>query len=98
MHTARLTRRTCWTAWQLRTTSWRRPYVHALSSSDYALIRAVPNVERGACISVGALLLCRTQRFLKVRIRLDQPRVLALAPDLDLAAIQQELDAIVQVC
>ena len=72
--------------------------MHALSSYDYAIIRVVPNVERGECINVGVLLFSRTQRFLKVRVHLDQARVLALAPDLDLAAIQQELDAIVQVC
>jgi hypothetical protein len=72
--------------------------VHALSSYDYAIIRVVPNVERGECINVGALLFSRTQRFLRVRIHLDQARVLALAPDLDLVAIQQELDDIVRIC
>jgi len=72
--------------------------VHALSSYDYAIIRVVPNVERGECINVGALLFSRTQRFLRVRIHLDQARVLALAPDLDLVAIQQELDDIVCIC
>ena len=72
--------------------------MHAPSSYDYALIRIVPNVERGECINAGALLFCRTRRFLRARIHLDQARVLALAPELDLAAIQQELDAIVHVC
>lgn len=69
-----------------------------LSSYDYALIRLVPNVERGECLNVGVLLFCRTQRFLGVRIQLDQTRVLSLAPDLDLATVQQQLDAIVHIC
>ena len=69
-----------------------------LSSYDYALIRVVPNVERGECLNVGVLLFCRTQRFLGVRIHLDQTRVLTLAPDLDLATVQQQLDAIVHIC
>jgi len=47
---------------------------------------------------VGVLLFCRTQRFLGVRIHLDQARLLALSPDLDLATVQQELDDIVQIC
>jgi Protein of unknown function (DUF3037) len=72
--------------------------VHALSSYDYALIRVVPSVERGECLNVGVLLFCRTQRFLGVRIHLDQARLLALSPDLDLATVQQELDDIVQIC
>lgn len=69
-----------------------------LSSYDYALIRLVPNVERGECLNVGVLLFCRTQRFLGVRIQLDQTRVLSLAPDLDLASVQHQLDAIVHIC
>ncbi len=72
--------------------------MHALSSYDYALIRVVPSVERGECLNVGVLLFCRTQRFLGVRIHLDQARLLALSPDLDLATVQQELDDIVQIC
>jgi len=72
--------------------------VHALNSYDYALIRVVPSVERGECLNVGVLLFCRTQRFLGVRIHLDQARLLALSPDLDLATVQQELDDIVQIC
>jgi len=72
--------------------------VRALSSYDYVLIRVVPNVERGECLNVGVLLFCRTLCFLGVRIHLDQARVLALAPDFDLAAVQQQLDAIVHIC
>lgn len=72
--------------------------MRALSSYDYVLIRVVPNVERGECLNVGVLLFCRTQCFLGVRIHLDQARVLALAPDFDLAAVQQQLDDIVRIC
>jgi hypothetical protein len=72
--------------------------VRALSSYDYVLIRVVPNVERGECLNVGVLLFCRTLGFLGVRIHLDQARVLALAHDFDLAAVQQQLDDIVRIC
>lgn len=72
--------------------------MRALSSYDYVLIRVVPNVERGECLNVGVLLFCRTQCFLGVRIHLDQARVLALAPDFDQAAVQQQLDDIVRIC
>jgi hypothetical protein len=72
--------------------------VRALNSYDYALIRVVPNVERGERLNAGVLLFCRTQGFLGVRIYLDEARALALAPDLDLAAVQQELDDIVHIC
>lgn len=70
----------------------------ALSSYDYALIRVVPNVERGEFLNVGVLLFCRTRRFLDMRIHLDEGRALAVAPDLDLAAVRQQLDNIACIC
>jgi len=64
----------------------------APSSYDYAMIRLIPSVERGECINVGVILFCRTRRFLGTLIHLDPQRVLALAPDIDLAAVQEHLD------
>lgn len=64
----------------------------APSSYDYAVIRLVPSVERGECINIGVILFCRTRRFLGVLFHLDPHRVQALAPDLDLNAIQEHLD------
>ena len=72
--------------------------MHALSSYDYALIQVVPSVDRGECITVGVLLFCRTQSFLGARIYLNPARILALAPDLDLAAVQEQLDTIARIC
>lgn len=72
--------------------------MHASNSYDYAIIRVVPSVERGECINVGVLLLCRMQRFLGVLIDLDTRRLLALAPDIDLEAVQHQLDTLVLIC
>lgn len=67
------------------------------SSYDYALIRVVPRVERGEFLNVGAVLFCRTRRFLRLTLAIDERRLLALAPDLDLAAVQGHLDALAQI-
>ncbi len=67
-------------------------------SYDYAIVRVMPHVERGECINIGVLLFCRTRSFLDTRTYMDTPRLLALAPDLDLDAVQHQLDLIVQVC
>jgi Protein of unknown function (DUF3037) len=72
--------------------------MHAPNSYDYALIRLVPSVERGECLNVGVLLFCRTLSFLGTRIHLNATRALALSPDLDLTAIQQQLDTIMHIC
>ena len=64
---------------------------------QYAIVRVVPRVERGECLNVGVVLLCRSQRFLAARISLDEPRLAAVAPDLDPASIRPHLDAIVRI-
>ena len=72
--------------------------MHAPNSYDYALIRLVPSVERGECLNVGVILFCRTLDFLGARIYLNEARSLSLYPDLDLAAIQQQLDTFILIC
>lgn len=68
------------------------------SSYDYAIIRLVPAVERGECMNVGVILFCRTRRFLSTRIDLNEERVYALAPQIDMPLIKQQLGHLKQVC
>jgi hypothetical protein len=72
--------------------------MHAHSSFDYAIIRVVPRVERGECINVGVILFCRTRRFLSALIELDVQRLLALAPDCNMALIEEHLVTIPRIC
>ena len=68
---------------------------------EYALIRVVPRVERGECLNAGVMLFCRPRRFLGARIALDRDRLLALAPYLDQATvddIEAQLLLIPRVC
>ena len=64
---------------------------------QYAIVRVVPRVERGECLNVGVILLCRPRRFLAARTALDEGRLSAFAPDLDPASISPHLDAIVRI-
>lgn len=64
----------------------------------YAPIRVVPRAERGECLNAGVILYCRARRFLAARTELDPARLLALAPDLDLAAVGRQLDQIRLLC
>ena len=58
---------------------------------DYAIIRVVPRVERGERINVGVILSCVDVEFLEARIELDEPRLLALDPALDIDAMRANL-------
>lgn len=64
---------------------------------QYAIVRLLPRVERGECLNVGVILLCRGQRFLGARIALDERRLAGFAPDLDPATIRPHLDAIERI-
>lgn len=65
---------------------------------DYAVVRAVPRVERGEMINVGVILSCPDLDFLDARIELDESRLLALDDTLDLDAVRAHLATIPLVC
>ena len=69
-----------------------------LCSFDYSVVRVVPRVDRGEFVNVGVILFCSTRAFLDARIELNRARLLALAPDLDLAAVESHLEVIPRVC
>jgi len=72
--------------------------VRDLCSFDYAIVRVVPRVDRGEFINAGVVLFCSTKAFLDARIELDRERLLALAPDIDLALVESHLEVIPKVC
>jgi hypothetical protein len=72
--------------------------VHALDTYDYAVIRVVPRVEREEFVNVGVILSCERSGFLDAYIEVDEPRLLALDPTLDLESLVRHLDAIPAIC
>lgn len=70
----------------------------ARSSFDYAIVRVVPRVERGEFINAGVILFCLTQRVLTARVELDERRLAALAPEVDVALVRGHLEAIPRIC
>ena len=65
---------------------------------DYAIVRVVPHVERGEQVNVGVILSCADTDFLDARIELDERALLAIDPNVDLAAVRTNLDVIPLVC
>jgi len=65
---------------------------------EYALVRVVPRVERGEAINAGVLVYSKSFRFLGCRIELDEPRLLALDPTVDVAAVRAALGAFERAC
>ncbi len=58
---------------------------------QYALLRAVPDVERGEAVNVGVVVFSRRHNYLGVRTQIDERRLRALHPDLDVDALRRHL-------
>jgi hypothetical protein len=69
-----------------------------MSPYQYVALRCVPHVEREEFLNVGVVLYCPGHEFLASATRLDEERLRALAPDLDLDAVRSALAAIDLVC
>ena len=65
---------------------------------EYAVIQAVPRIERGELINVGVLLYCQRLDFLAARTDLRADRLLALDPHADVAGIGAALDGWAATC
>lgn len=68
-----------------------------LSPFSYAILRVVPRVERGERFNAGVVLYCRQRGFLGAKIRLDERRLGALAPDASADDVRAHLQALVRV-
>lgn len=65
---------------------------------EYAVIRIVPRVEREEFVNAGVVLYCRPQKFLDVLFVLDEDRLRALDPELDIAEVKEYLCAFERIC
>ena len=69
-----------------------------LLTYDYAVVRIVPRVERGEFVNAGVIMSCAAKGYLEVRIELEDARLLALDPSVDLEAIKANLSTIPAIC
>lgn len=67
------------------------------SPFSYAVYRLVPQLERGERVNVGVVVFCRPLQFLGVRTGLDEARLAALWPGLDVEPIRRQLDALERI-
>jgi hypothetical protein len=72
--------------------------VRAPCSYDYAIIRVVPRVEREEFVNAGVIVSCPALEYLAARIELDEARLLALDPTVDLESVRENLASIPAIC
>jgi hypothetical protein len=62
---------------------------------QYAVLRAVPRVDRGEFINVGIILYCQQHDFLRAAVVVDDVRLRALAAEVDIDAVRSAAEAVV---
>jgi len=67
-------------------------------SFEYAVIRVVPKVEREEFMNVGVILYCQSLAFLDAQFTLDEQRLHALSPALEIQEIKKHLAAFCDIC
>jgi hypothetical protein len=65
---------------------------------QWALVRVVPRVERGEAINAGVIVYSKRLRYLGARFFLDEARLQALWPAVDVAAVRGALTAFERAC
>ena len=65
---------------------------------EYAVIRIVPRVEREEFLNVGVVLFCRDQKFLQCRFELNESRIRAFAPKVNIEQLHEYLCAFKLIC
>jgi hypothetical protein len=65
---------------------------------EYAVLRAVPRVDRGECLNVGVVLYCQAADYLRVLLHVDDARLRSLDPSVDVDAVRSALAGVEAVC
>ena len=65
---------------------------------EYAVVRAIPRVERGECLNVGVMVYCQAADYLGASVQVDEARLLALDASADVEAVTTAVNAIKATC
>ena len=65
---------------------------------EYAVLRAVPRVDRGEFVNVGVLLYCHRRDFLDAAVRVSPERLRGLDPDVDVEGVRDALAGLQDGC
>ena len=55
---------------------------------EYALVRYVPDADRGEFVNIGLIMMCKRRRWIKAEILLNPERIKTLFPLADLEALK----------
>lgn len=71
--------------------------MHGKHLYEYAVIRYVPRIEREEFINIGLVMMCKRQRWIRMRVDINPSRINAIAPGSDIGVISHQLTAFVNI-
>lgn len=60
---------------------------------EYAVIRYVPRVEREEFVNVGLVMMCKSKRWIKAVVNVNEEKIRALFPGSDLDVLGRQLES-----
>lgn len=69
-----------------------------VSPYQYVVLRCVPRVDREEFVNVGVVVFCQDRDVLEAAWRIDEARLRALDPGIDLAAVAESLRLVGLIC
>ena len=69
-----------------------------MKTFEYAVLRAVPRVERGELANVGVIVYSQEHDFLAASVHVDTARLQALDAEVDVDAVCAAVEAVQAVC
>jgi len=65
---------------------------------EYAIIRAVPRVEREEFLNIGVILYCKKENFLQTKYLLDEKRLQCFSGYIDVEEVKDHLCSFERIC
>lgn len=65
---------------------------------EYALVRVIPDLERGEFLNVGVVVYCQKRDYLRVLISADENRLRAFSPGMNVEQLRRALNGIAAHC
>lgn len=55
---------------------------------EYTILRYVPDLERGECVNIGLMMMCKRHKWHRTGIYINSDRIKAICPDADVARLK----------
>lgn len=65
---------------------------------EYAVVRYVPRVEREEFVNVGLIMMCKRQKWIRVRFIINKDKIRCFDSVIDSATLERQLSSFTMIC